>query len=363
MFKKILITICFTFLPLSIVAANDSVVVGVGGTPFVVRMVQKEHPSIRLVREDIYIKLPEGKVTARFVFRNEGPTTTVLMGFPESGGGDVWIEWSGFDYFISLVDGKQVKVQRVGPTGEKLPEKITSAHYEIWWVKRVKFRKGQTRVVVNHYQGGLGHDTTGQQWFTYVLTTGANWKGQIGYARIICDISGLKDATVWSSEHKRVKNLLIWEFRDFEPKQDIEISWWDGFWHFEINGRTLRDDYDGWRVFDNDNNLPLVAPRKIGSDVWLQVTTAARLVGASLKVLHLSKPYKVRIEAASGWIELGQGSQWALTPKGRWRLPEPVRLKSNRLVTYLSPVVKALGGTMHWDHRKGKFVIMMPYKL
>jgi hypothetical protein len=342
--------------------ANDAVVAGVGGAPSVIKLAQKEHPSIRLVREDVFIKLPKGEVTARFVFRNEGPETTVLMGFPEKGGGDTSVTWSNFDYFVSFVDGRRVKVQRFGPKGEIVGD------YEIWWVKRVHFRKGQTRIVVNRYRGGFGYNTSGMQWFTYVLSTGASWKGTIGYARIVCDISGMKGDTVWADPHKRVGHLLIWEFRNFEPKTDIEIQWWGGFWDFEINGYSIKP-WECWEgeyyVWKNGSSSPepVNPPEKRGNDIRLQLTTAVRWLGLRLRMLREEKPYRVRLEAPSGWIELEQGSRWALTPKGRRRLPEPVRLKNDHLVTYLRPIVEALGGTMRWDRHKRKFIITMPYKL
>jgi len=342
--------------------ANDAVVAGVGGVPSVIKLVQKEHPSIRLVREDVFIKLHKGEVTARFVFRNEGPETTVLMGFPERGEGDTGVTWSNFDYFTSFVDGKRVKVQRFGPKGE------TYGDYEIWWVKRVHFRKGQTRIVVNRYRGGFGHDTSGVCWFTYVLRTGASWKGTIGYARIVCDISGMKGHTIWADPHphKRVGQRLIWEFRNFEPQTDIEIKWWGGFWDFEINGHSI-EPWECWEgeyyvTKDGSSPEPINRPEKRGNDIRLQLTTAVRWLGLRLRVLREEKPYRVRMEAPSGWMELEQGSQWALTPKGRRRLPEPVRLKNDHMVTYLRPIVEALGGTMRWDRHKRKFIITMPYK-
>lgn len=68
--------------------ANDRAIVGRGGTW---KPLQGEHASIRMVSErvrvDVYEKYYD--VQASFVFRNEGPATTVTMGFPESGGGDV----------------------------------------------------------------------------------------------------------------------------------------------------------------------------------------------------------------------------------------------------------------------------------
>src|ERR1043165_5702005 len=61
--------------------ADDAYVEGGSG---VVRAL-RGHPAIRMVSEEVDITVPAGKVTAKFVFRNEGPATEVIIGFPEEG--------------------------------------------------------------------------------------------------------------------------------------------------------------------------------------------------------------------------------------------------------------------------------------
>jgi hypothetical protein len=68
------------------VRADDGAVLGEGGAMAPMR----EHPSIRMVSERVVADLTlEGPdvVDCVFRFRNEGPATTVRMGFPESSGG------------------------------------------------------------------------------------------------------------------------------------------------------------------------------------------------------------------------------------------------------------------------------------
>jgi hypothetical protein len=103
-------------LTLSIAAyADDTAMSGIGGNVQPLR----SHSSVRMVSEEVRIDDPEDpRVRASFVFRNEGPATDVLMGFPEMAGGA-----SGYSYYATLtgfrswIDGVPVTVtrRRAGP--------------------------------------------------------------------------------------------------------------------------------------------------------------------------------------------------------------------------------------------------------
>ena len=336
----------------SVCAANDGAITGVGGTPKLMR----DHPSVRLVSEEVRIRLPEGKVEAKFIFRNDGPATDVVMGFPESGGGDISVpKRSAFDYFESYVDGQRVKVARVGPKGN-----IGSGDYRIWWVKRVHFNKGQQRVVVNRYQGGVGGGASGV-WFEYILATGASWKGRIGSARVICNVRGLKDCTLHIMEpsgYRIVGSQLVWEFHDFEPDgntPNITVGWWSGFWDIVMNGNHVLT-----RDLRNSDYCPDVLPRKKGNDVVLQINTAAVVLGAEMEVKQEKPPFRVRLTRGTHWVELQQGSKQAETSKGRITLPQTVQTQKRHMIVQLRPLVSALGGEMKSDTKKGKFMVSLP---
>jgi hypothetical protein len=68
--------------------------------------------------------------------------------------------------------------------------------------------------------------------FTYVLKTGASWKGTIGRARIVCDIAGLRargPLQFQPAGGKIAGRKVVWEFRNFEPNKDIVVRWFEGF--------------------------------------------------------------------------------------------------------------------------------------
>ncbi|MFI5385265.1 MAG: DUF4424 family protein [Fimbriimonadales bacterium] len=160
------------------IPADDTAVDGIGGN---IKMM-KGHPTIRMVSEDVRVKLPQATVRAVFVFHNDGPATTVKIGFPESGTGyDHGTRRNSlFGYFRSYVDGKRIKVKREG----NLHVEEEDNSYHIWWTKSVHFGRHQTRVIVDEYKGGIGGDTTNHAFFTYVMSTGGSWKGNIKRARI-----------------------------------------------------------------------------------------------------------------------------------------------------------------------------------
>jgi hypothetical protein len=154
--------------------------VGYGGAP----KLMKGHPTVRLVDERVvlYIKKKTKVVDCSFVFKNEGPATTVRMGFPDQDSSyDVEGEQqkSTFNYFRSYVDGKRYGTKfTLGERGNG------------WQVKHVPFARGQSRRIRNVYEVALGRGNMGGiggsvHYASYILETGASWKGKIGKTEIV----------------------------------------------------------------------------------------------------------------------------------------------------------------------------------
>lgn len=206
--------------------ANDGAITGVGGT--ITPM--QGHPSVRLVREkvDVRIGWESAKVRCEFVFKNEGPATTVKMGFPEEATGvDVGpIRSSDLKNFSSWVDGKPVKTTFV-PTrpGPASPGET----YRAWHVKNVSFKADQTRVVVDEYTSPLGQDSMGGRSFSYILMTGKSWKGKIGEAVVNLDASDV--ASFYEPQfsdalegHVNKGGMIVWTAEDFEPSANVGLD-------------------------------------------------------------------------------------------------------------------------------------------
>ena len=162
------------------VQANDSAISGVSGTPGNLKAVQLtgEHKSVRMVREEIVMTIGRDDylAEAHFVFRNEGPATTVRMGFPESSGGDSDFaelkKKTPFKEFKTWVDGREFAAQRM--VSESNPDDF---QFEAFWVKSVPFKRGQTRDVRVRYRSPLGTSTADS--FVAYSFTGGNWKGKV----------------------------------------------------------------------------------------------------------------------------------------------------------------------------------------
>jgi hypothetical protein len=144
--------------------SDDTAITGISGAI----QPMKSHPSVVLRSQVIKIKLSPkyADVDCTFVLHNTGKATSVLIGFPESGGGDIVVPKMGFEYFRSYVDGKRVQV--------RVQEQRRDAHpggYFRWYLKRVRFGAGQTRVIRNVYRAPLGAISTGHNFFDYILET------------------------------------------------------------------------------------------------------------------------------------------------------------------------------------------------
>lgn len=156
-------------------AANDSAIDGVGGRP---QRMTGEHPTIAMTSENVQIWMKPGKtytVQADFVFRNAGKATTVKMGFPEGGYGDVpgQTKRTAFTSFATSVDGQNFKavrqITRNNPNGDS---------FQAFWVKSVPFRANQTRKIRVRYSAPYGSNTESEDYATYDLT-GKNWRGSV----------------------------------------------------------------------------------------------------------------------------------------------------------------------------------------
>ncbi|HUV39103.1 MAG TPA: hypothetical protein VMY39_05785 [Planctomycetota bacterium] len=200
-------------------------------------LVPIDSKAIRMAREEVDVQVrwsksdaPEDKdvldghcpvhVTGSWVLVNDSDEPqSILVSFPNN-----------FDVhdFARTVDGKPVKV-------DKVPGK------EYSWASKIDFAPRQerrVRVTYTAFAESTGGNLGG--YWAYILQTGAHWKGKIGKAVIRVHFPeemppGGKgpfsfDAVNITPEEYRIDNrTAIWEFTDFEPSEDICITWdWYG---------------------------------------------------------------------------------------------------------------------------------------
>jgi len=357
--------------------ADDSAMSGESGSP----QPMTEHPSISMVREDVTINPATMEVKARFVFTNNGPATTVLMGFPETSSGDgtrdVTIKIAApQNDFHSFVDGAPIHVtELIRKSDDNGEEQAT-----IWWTKSVHFAAGQTRIVVDHYFGGAGNFSTGNQFFNYILKSGASWKGPIGRGIITCDLSGLPYSPIdfRPSGWVRHGNTAVLDFSNLKPTNDIYIAWFPSYtnvWingvsvfdrHLKATGMTPSSDVPPTELFTWDTGFwTPVFSRRRGTDVWLPAKATAHWLGGKFDILDGDK--QVKITYGDRWVVANEGSKVLSTYKGPVSMPyvcvqeKPLRgLPGAATMVSLKSVVEALNGTYSYDPVADKVTISMP---
>lgn len=326
-------------------------------------------------------------VTARFVFRNDGPATDVLIGFPDMGSmsGIENTTPPGLKHFRSFVDGKPIAVRRVF-SHHGLPNGLAEDYdYLAWEIKRVHFGAHQTHVIVDEYDGGGGSDTEAQFWFAYVLRTGASWKGTIGRAVVTVDLGplvGYSPVEIYPAGYVRRGSTVTWDLRNIKPSHDIQIYWDPGFLDMAVNGYFpfATGDNRGrpdWRDFvlgaygpadfDSVSNPPDLAPVKRNEDIWLPLQTAASLLGARFRVLVPGRAY--RIEDGSRWVEIRIGSRKVTRSDGRlFIMPGSAERqvaphsRASMAMVYLIPLVHAFGGTAEFTNNGAHLSVRVPNK-
>jgi hypothetical protein len=306
--------------------SDDTAITGISG---VIRPM-KSHPSVVLRSQVIKIKLSPkyADVDCTFVLHNTGKATSVLIGFPEEGyGTDVNATSGGFAFFRSFVDGKPVKVRVHGQKGG-------DREYSRWYVKRVYFRAGQTRVIRNIYRTPPGGNSIGNMFFIYTLSTGASWKGPIGRADIIVELKGigqLQEEELAPKGYQRVGNKIIWRFRNIEPTTDIYIPFFP-FYRLFINGDYKETVYE----MDNHEGTLLM------SAYWLRAHLNAQ-------VTWDNSTKSATIIRGDRQIVLRVGSREAIANGQRIQLPAAPRIHRYRLFVPIRAVITALGGKVHHE--------------
>jgi hypothetical protein len=195
-------------------------------------------------------------VKCTFVFENtSNKEIKATVGFPT----DVYDGFGGLilpnlNDFSSYIGGYSVKVEiKKEIIGEKPKIAVTTPtfmyyeggqekikSYRYWYTWDVTFPPLKKIVLKNSYWITLSSDEE-TQWFNYILTTGANWRGNIGKAIIEVIYPSAKDLKkrvikIEPEGYMTFKNKIYWEFKNFKPKMDIKITE-----KYHVNELNIRD--------------------------------------------------------------------------------------------------------------------------
>jgi len=166
----------------------------------------------------IALELRAATVNAAVTLVNQGPSTTLVVGFPCATGDDAGqIDVPCKVPLAVTVDGKPVRLTR-----------DKAGKQQSHWVWKMKLADAETVELVVKYRAPLINDrysvpAYGMGLFTYRLTTGARWAGPIGKLRITLD--HMQDALLFVSPagYRREAGRITWSFDDYEPTEEVII--------------------------------------------------------------------------------------------------------------------------------------------
>ena len=206
--------------------ADDGYFRGMGNTAMPIY-----HTNIEMVSEVVNITYGEPiSVECEFIFKNSGEHETIQMGFPDSPrnprGRDGQRQTGSIENFITLIDGVSVEVHRKRGIANKDFPKLDEYPNVFAW--KVNLAKGEIKRVINKYQFYSNQISNGDISISYILKTGALWKGAIGKADIYFHFNDLDPRFLYKygiepREFVVKNNSIEWHFKDFEPEQNIVI--------------------------------------------------------------------------------------------------------------------------------------------
>jgi hypothetical protein len=98
---------------------------------------------------------------------------------------------------------------------------------EEWYLWDSEFQKGESKTIEVQYSLPFGMNyKSNKRFFTYLLSTGANWKGTIGKAEIIINLKDIEMDSIISQKPNNCvigNKQLTWTLLDFEPSTNDNI--------------------------------------------------------------------------------------------------------------------------------------------
>ncbi|MEN8118937.1 MAG: hypothetical protein ABFS35_01235 [Bacteroidota bacterium] len=252
--------ILITAINFNILANDGAYSIGPqGGTLFPIK-----NNSIQMLEEKVIYDQASTSFTTSFVFYNTTDSLQeVTFGFPVSPSMD------SEEYYLDIEKSDEEKMKeikeklqfRTWVNNKEIYRKLlrvdTSGKYEFAFVFSIQFKPNEKKTVINKFKQGFGYggDNMGRSWedFTYVLETGAGWKGVIEKAKIqfimnpetdlsldidtFIDINYMFNDNIfhqtkvmngWFFNPKPTKvdndkKKITWEFHNLEPDFNIEL--------------------------------------------------------------------------------------------------------------------------------------------
>lgn len=198
----------------------------------------KDQTSIRMESEKVIIDLYNDSSVVKCLFnmKNLGEHEKIQIGFPDM----------TFHYYRQKSKVEEANRFQVKENGkpinfdfsdslkydEEYRKRVESYQIkEEWYLWESEFQQGESKTIEVQYSLPFGMlYKTNERFFTYLLSTGANWKGTIGKAEIILNVKDIEIDSLISQQPNNCvisNNQLKWTFSDFEPttNDDIKINY------------------------------------------------------------------------------------------------------------------------------------------
>jgi len=234
--------------------------------------------QVEMVNENLLIRLyhDRARVQVEYVLKNTGKAVEVTAGFPCLGIASQRQNYLEIEDYKLLVDGKLVPHQtEVGDVSNwktvfdaeimQIPEMMPTEQgspCRIWWLSStVHFDAGQTRHVKVEYEslyefseGGPSDDCYyNNDYFRYLLSTAAAWKGPIQHGTVTIQAVTLDPRVLTIKPARRFQRTptgFVWNFTNLKPTLDdnIEVCMNDKFFT-QMNPRSTPHD-NSWYSFE-----------------------------------------------------------------------------------------------------------------
>lgn len=229
----------FTIIVLTIISLHTNLFADIAPNPIKAKSISsKDQTSIRMESEKVIIDLYNDSSVVKCLFnmKNLGEQEKLQIGFPEMSF-HYYRQKSKVDKanrFMVKENGKAVKFDFSDSLryDKEYREKIESYQInEDWYLWESDFQKGESKTIEVQYSLPFGMlYKTDKRFFTYLLSTGANWKGTIGKAEIIINLKDIEMDSIISQQPNNCvisNDQLTWTFLDFEPttNDDIKVSY------------------------------------------------------------------------------------------------------------------------------------------
>ncbi len=259
----------FTFSVIFLLLAPASVTADSGALGRIGDSVQPlEHTQVKMAGKDITAEVDERETyfEAVFTFHNDGPETTVLMGFPEASGLDREPSeqhpqrrfHQDLEDFKTYVNGEEVEVEK--EEGLLQDNGLNAMGFPNWYTWKVEFAEDETVVVKNTYRAPNSVEAGILTSTGYIKSTGATWQGSIGVARItfkLQDIAPHQLIFAVPPGFQIEDGNLIWEWEDLKPRHNIEMSFSIHFSsqmrEYHLSEKTI-ETWNRWDEKLNDGN-------------------------------------------------------------------------------------------------------------